>query len=315
MTISVCMSTYNGERFIEEQLYSVFNQTRRPDEVILCDDASSDRTAEIIEKFLQEHHLENTWKFFRNQKNKGYPANFYYAMSLCSGDFVFLADQDDIWHTEKLERMSEELVKHPQIKALCCKFDLIDADGERIHAVMAPSHAKDTETLQKISVREVFYKCEWLGMVVAYRNEWYRNSLQAQIAGIEDKIPHDLLIYARSAEEDGFWQMDRKLACHRRHDNNVGGEEHRVKKLLSKERKRREIKNYLNFLNAFIEMQIMQTEKGKEIVKQKRQVMQERCDALDSGRIRNVLRWAWKHQKDVRLATAICDLLIVKQHK
>lgn len=313
MTISVCMSTYNGEKYIEEQLYSILHQSCRPDEVIICDDASGDRTVEIVRKFIRDNQLEASWKLHENTENRGYPVNFYRVMSLCSGELVFLSDQDDIWHEKKLEQMSSVLDKHTDAKALCCKFGLIDAEGNDIHSVMAPGHAHGTGELCRITIDDVFYKCEWPGMVIAYRNEWYRTQVEAQTSNVTEKIPHDLLICARAAEEQGFFQMDEELAYHRRHGSNVGGEEHRIGKLLNKGRKQREIQNYLNYLSAFSERQVLQTEAGKTALLQKKQVMEERFAALNSGKIVSVIRWAWKNRKDVRLATTVCDVLIVKQ--
>lgn len=313
MTISVCMSTYNGEKYIEEQLYSILHQSCRPDEVIICDDASGDRTVDIIENFIRNNQLQAIWKLYKNTENRGYPANFYYAMNLCSGDLVFLSDQDDIWHEKKLEQMRNMLDKHSEVMVLCCKFGLIDATGSNIHSVMAPGHAHGTGELRRITIDDVFYKCEWPGMVIAYRNEWYRTRVEVQTSNITEKIPHDLLICARAAEEQGFFQMDEELAYHRRHESNAGGEEHRLGKLLNKGRKQREIQNYRNFLNSFIEGQVLQTEAGNAALQLKTKVMEERFDALNTGKISNVLRWAWKNRREVRLATTVCDILIVKQ--
>lgn len=320
MTTSVCMGIYNGEKYIEEQLYSILHQTKQPDEVILCDDGSTDKTIEIIRKFIRQNQLEHNWKLYQNAENKGYPANFYYACSLCTMEIVFLADQDDIWAEKKLERMCAVLTENPDAKAVCCKFGLIDSDGGNIRTIMAPTHNTGTGQLRKVTIDDVFYKCEWPGMVLAYRNEWYQKlwddlDCSANIDNcnqITQEIPHDFLICARAAEENGFLQMDEELACHRRHDNNTGGEEHRLKKLLNKARKMKEIEDYLRILEAFEQGQVLQTESGKAVLQRKLQSMQGRYKALCSGKICRVLGNAWKQRREVRLATVVCDLVIVK---
>ena len=76
MTISVCMCTYNGEKYILPQLESIHAQTVAPDEVIICDDNSTDQTVSIIRDFIKEHGLEDTWSLHCNEENKGYPGNF-----------------------------------------------------------------------------------------------------------------------------------------------------------------------------------------------------------------------------------------------
>ena len=105
MKVSVCMGIYNGEKFIEKQLQTIYLQTRRAEEVILCDDCSTDKSIDIVKDFIGRNGLEQTWKVYQNTENKGYPGNFFYAMSLCTGDVIFLADQDDVWVERKIEDM------------------------------------------------------------------------------------------------------------------------------------------------------------------------------------------------------------------
>lgn len=316
MTISVCMGIYNGEKYIEEQLDTILHQTREPDEVILCDDGSSDRTIAIVQKFIEGNHLQGKWHLYCNEQNKGYPANFYYAMSLCTQDTVFLADQDDIWADTKLERMSAALEQYQEANAVCCKFGLVDAKGERIYSFMSPTHSKDTKELRKVDIKGIFYKCEWPGMVVAYRNEWYQKWRNQFIKGQGKSfptVPHDFLICARAAEEEGFFQMDEELAWHRRHDNNAGGEEHRLRKLLNKQHKLSEIENYLRILNAFEKEEILLTSEGKTELLRKQQSMRGRYEALKSGKISRVVRNALKQKERVRLVTVLCDAFIVRK--
>lgn len=309
MRISVCMATYNGVKYVRQQLESILYQSRRPDEVIICDDGSTDETVEIIERFLQENQLQNSWHLHQNEENKGYPENFYYAMSLCEGDIVFLADQDDIWHEEKLAHMCRVFEEHPKALAVSCKLSLIDAQGSDIRSVMTPTHGGSGAgqgSLRKVSIEDVFYKCEWPGMVLAYRRQW-QQGLPESSRG----IPHDFLICARAAEENGFCQMDEILAYHRRHDNNAGGEEHRLSRLLQKERKLQEIQNYLQILQAFEKESVLQTDQGKAALHRKLSSMQGRYEALQSGKLSLVLGNARRHWGETRMKTLLCDMVIV----
>ena len=72
MTTSVVLATYNGEEYIIEQLKSILHQTQKVDEVIICDDISSDRTVSLIREFIEENNLEKTWTLYVNEVNKGY---------------------------------------------------------------------------------------------------------------------------------------------------------------------------------------------------------------------------------------------------
>ena len=314
--ISVCMGVYNGETYLREQLQSVADQTRAADQVILCDDCSKDRSAALITDFISTLKASDGWKLVCNEQNKGYPDNFYYAMSLCCGDIVFLADQDDIWAPQKIERMTALLEENRQMLALCCKFDLIAADGSDLHTVMQPARSKNTGSLRRIDCNGVFYKCEWPGMVIAYRREWYEKRLEQwrrKNAASESypAIPHDFLICAWAAEDDGFYQLDEAYAWHRRHDSNTGKEEHRLSRLINRDRKLREIEEYNAILDCFEEQRIMQTDHGNQALQEKHSVMRDRYEALKSGKASRVLRNARKNRRFTRAATFICDLLIV----
>lgn len=108
--ISLALPTYNGEKFLEAQLDSIYNQTMVPDEIVVVDDCSSDGTIKILEKYKQRCGL----KYYVNDKNLGYNRNFEKAISLCNGDFIALCDQDDVWLPEKVEKSYNKIVEFPQ---------------------------------------------------------------------------------------------------------------------------------------------------------------------------------------------------------
>ena len=327
MTTSVCMGIYNGEEYIEAQLDSILRQTKEPEEVILCDDGSTDQTVSIVQSFIKKNLLHDKWHLFCNKQNKGYPGNYYYAMSLCRQEVVFLADQDDVWEDTKIERMCAVLEQHSEAKVVCCKFGLIDAGGKKIHTFMSPTHSKNTGELQAVDIERVFYKCEWPGMVLAYRRKWYEQwSRQITVTQYKDEyvkstkkrcpdIPHDFLVCARAAEEGRFLQMDEELAWHRRHDRNTGKEEYHVRRLLNKQRKLEEIRNYLRVLDAFEKESVLLTKEGRIKLYQKQESMRRRYEALQSGKISRVIANAVNQKERVRLVTVVCDMLIVRSKK
>lgn len=100
MKVSVALATFNGARYLQEQLDSLVLQTRMPDELVICDDGSSDGTTEIIEAFAK--HSPFTVKFKRNHSTLGYTGNFEECIRGCSGDVVFICDQDDVWFPNKI---------------------------------------------------------------------------------------------------------------------------------------------------------------------------------------------------------------------
>ena len=102
MKISIAMTTYNGSRFLEQQLKSLLRQTKKADEIIIVDDGSSDDTVAIIKKYL---NVSNTRiKLYINEVNLGVFKNFEKAISLCKGDIIFCCDQDDVWQFDKIEK-------------------------------------------------------------------------------------------------------------------------------------------------------------------------------------------------------------------
>lgn len=100
------MATYNGEKYIKEQLITILNQTRKPNEIIICDDCSSDRTVEYIKDI--EKLYPKFVKLIQNNINLGFSKNFEKACRLCSGEYIFFADQDDVWELNRIEQMLNE---------------------------------------------------------------------------------------------------------------------------------------------------------------------------------------------------------------
>lgn len=111
MKVSIAMATYNGAKFLPEQLQSFIDQTHQPDEVVITDDCSTDNTVKIIESFVKRAPFKV--KFLRNAENLGYAGNFNAALMQTTGDLVFLSDQDDVWFSNKIEYMINLAVEHP----------------------------------------------------------------------------------------------------------------------------------------------------------------------------------------------------------
>lgn len=129
LSVAVVMCTYNGERFVAEQLESIFSQTRPPDHLVIVDDASGDDTAGIIERVCARRPAGIRLTFERNGRNLGYVANFDRALALAEEDLLFLCDQDDVWHPMKIERMAREFDARPALDLLHTDARLVDASG------------------------------------------------------------------------------------------------------------------------------------------------------------------------------------------
>lgn len=128
MKISIALCTYNGEKFLSDQLESFLHQTRLPDELVVCDDASSDSTLEILEDFAKKAPFEV--RIFRNDKNLGSTLNFEKAIKLCTADIIFLSDQDDVWLPKKIETIESEFLKSESVGMVFSDAELIDEDSK-----------------------------------------------------------------------------------------------------------------------------------------------------------------------------------------
>lgn len=126
--ISVAMCTYNGERFLPEQLASIAAQTRLPDELVVCDDGSQDRTLAMLEEFRAS--VPFTVRIVRNETNLGRTRNFEKSINLCQGEFIALTDFDDVWYPGKLQVLADALQAEPQAGYAFCNADLMDSSGK-----------------------------------------------------------------------------------------------------------------------------------------------------------------------------------------
>ena len=104
MKISVCLASFNGEKYIREQLESILKQIKDTDEVIISDDGSKDHTLDVVRSFN-----DTRIQIFENHGEHGYTKNFENALNKATGDIIFISDQDDVWMDNKVERCLEAL--------------------------------------------------------------------------------------------------------------------------------------------------------------------------------------------------------------
>jgi len=124
MKISIAMCTYNGAAFLPAQLQSIMAPSRPPDELVICDDASTDNTRTLLEDFAAKSSIPVTLHF--NEQNLGSIKNFERAITLCTGDVIALSDQDDVWRNDKLERFETVLNSSPTAGLVFSDADIVD---------------------------------------------------------------------------------------------------------------------------------------------------------------------------------------------
>jgi glycosyltransferase involved in cell wall biosynthesis len=124
LRLSIALPLYNSEGFLAEQLESFRNQTRLPDELVVSDDCSVDRSVAIIKDFAAKAPFPV--RLSVNQHNLGMSRNFEHAFELCKGDIIFPSDGDDIWLPSKLGRMEAAFIESPDLCLVVCNSDLVD---------------------------------------------------------------------------------------------------------------------------------------------------------------------------------------------
>ena len=224
--ISLIMTTYNGEKYLEEQLDSIRNQSRTPDEVLIFDDRSKDSTAELVRSYIQKYKL-TSWHFFENEVNKGYALNFSDGMNQCNGDIIFLADQDDIWLPEKIKEMSEIMETHPEISLLC-------SDVEPFYTGESPQKVNFEKFRSNNPLIQISHIDKWIKPVRPGCSMCFKKSLLEEYNQIwYNGYPHDCLLWGLAVLDKMAYYYNKVTIRFRRHDTNAssrGGfkKEHRI---------------------------------------------------------------------------------------
>ncbi|MCM4150243.1 glycosyltransferase family 2 protein [Arenibacter sp. N53] len=200
MKISVCMATYNGERFLKEQIDSILHQISPDDELIISDDGSTDNTIEIISSYKDERI-----KLYHSTKgNLIY--NFENALKQASGDIIFLSDQDDIWFHDKVEKS----VWHLQGNGLVFSNALMFHDTEKVNGSLFFKNSKN-----KTGVLSNLLKVKYLGATLAFKSSILQKALP-----FPTKLPmHDVWIGLIAEITSSTYYIDEPLIYYRRHEN------------------------------------------------------------------------------------------------
>jgi len=201
--ISVCMATYNGEKYIYEQTRSILDQLAAGDELIVSDDGSTDNTISVLESFK-----DNRIKIFRNKGNKGPVGNFQNALENTKGDYIFLADQDDVWFDNKIAVMVSYLDKYDVVN---CDCKIVDNNLSTLKESFFEHHHSGSGFIKN------FKRNTYMGNSMAFKK-----ALLPLILPFPANIPnHDLWI---GVVADLFYKpyfIPQILGLHRRHDSNA----------------------------------------------------------------------------------------------
>lgn len=212
--VSVCMATYNGERFIREQIDSILCQLKSEDELIISDDGSTDKTIEIIKSYNDNriillHHKKNPAIARKKHSRNFYYAseNFENALNHAHGDYVFLSDQDDVWSPGKVERMVEELERG---------YDCVQCGFQNINECNQPKPLQKGKNVSA-SVIKNLAMTPFLGCCMAVDRKAFSYILPFPSM----LIGHDLWIGELCVAKKKFGKIPDILVGYRQHGENV----------------------------------------------------------------------------------------------
>ena len=137
MTFSIALATYNGTKFLREQLDSILSQSATDFEVIACDDCSTDKTLQILQEYASR---DSRFKVYQNAKNLGFKKNFERILSLCKGEFIAFCDQDDIWEPDHLDVLYKNIGENDYIGANSLIIDEKDVSQNKTLLEYWPIH-------------------------------------------------------------------------------------------------------------------------------------------------------------------------------
>lgn len=250
MTTSVALCTYNGEKYLKEQLESILSQEIPVDEIVICDDASTDGTSAILKIYEKQFPL--LFKVFFNDENLGYVQNFEKALSLCENQIIFLCDQDDIWFKDKTQKILQFAEKNPEKDVFAHDVELIGSSNRNLSFWDLNNFREKGKTNKELLSFILSEGNVFPGMTLAIRQEILKNYLPLQ--KVDSIIIHDYEILIKALRDHKFGIIDEKLSAYRQHENQSIGykEKNSVVKndlkqihLLSQQYLR--IKNYTEF--------------------------------------------------------------------
>lgn len=201
--ISVCMATYNGGKYIKEQIDSILPQLGENDEIVVSDDGSKDDTCAIIDSYN-----DSRITLFHNEGKHGFIGNFENALRRCNGDYIFLSDQDDFWKPNKVASVMKQLRDYSLVI-----HDAEIVDGEGVSKGYTYYSSMHHSSLFLMNL----WKTRWLGCCMAFRREVLNYCLPfpSKIEG------HDYWIGMMGMLKFKYLFMPDVLMCYRRHGDNV----------------------------------------------------------------------------------------------
>lgn len=202
--VSVAMTSYNGEKYIHKQLSSILSNLGNNDEVVISDDGSTDNTRSIVEKF------DDPRVKLIIGPQKGLVKNFEYAIRCCSGEYIFLCDQDDVWYNNKIDKVLDVFSK---TNSILVEHDAVVVDSQ--DNIIYPSFFIHRQVHS--GVIKNFFRNTYHGCLMAFRSELKEKIFPFPKSG----CLHDQWIGIIADYYGHVFFLEEKLMEYKRHENNM----------------------------------------------------------------------------------------------
>lgn len=218
MDISIALCTYNGEEYLSDQLDSILTQTLPPNEIVVRDDGSDDATIDILRQYKRKN--PGIFDIKINDRNRGVRRNFESAIKACSGRYIALSDQDDIWHQKKLEKQHNAL-EETNVALACHNSKLVTKNGREIGnlwtSLPRPFYPSDdidpTKTMKELVTRNFIQ-----GATVMLDASWVE-----QLLPISENWGKDHYLGVQTTLRTGIVTLPEQLIDYRQHNDQVMG--------------------------------------------------------------------------------------------
>jgi glycosyltransferase involved in cell wall biosynthesis len=216
--VSIAMCTYNGAAYLQQQMDTIVGQSYKNIEIIIIDDGSADETVQILQQYAASN---SNIKLYQNQQNLGYVKNFEKAIGLCNGDYIALADQDDIWSLDKIQQMVDEvgdamLIYHDS--------ELVNDEGQNLGRMSNLINMYSGSS----PLAFLFYNS------VSGHSCMFRAELVPHLGSFNPKFYHDWWIAFVAANKGRVAFLDKLLVKYRQHQN-ANTDILRIRKIKSKQ--------------------------------------------------------------------------------
>lgn len=212
--ISIALASYNGEKYIREQLDSILSQTIQDFEVVVCDDASIDNTWSILEEYTEK---DSRFRIYKNKENLGFKKNFEKAISLCKGNYIALSDQDDVWKERHLEVLYNSIGNKCGVlgNALMVDNDLNSLNKTHIEYIGGNSNYITSIDVMLLRVIYVGNFCQGASMM-------FKSSFLKSIIPVPEIFEvHDIWFALAAILKKSFVFNPEIITLYRQHNSNV----------------------------------------------------------------------------------------------